>query len=83
MSHMKPEYQYGEFATGETADGGGLSVPWEYRSDQEWSDPPECETGWFFRLSAPGYLDCTDWDGPHETCEKAQTALSDQFGDDT
>jgi hypothetical protein len=25
------------------------------------------EEGWYGRLSANGYLDCTEWDGPHAT----------------
>lgn len=31
------------------------------------------------RLSAPGYLDATDWDGPHDTEEAAKHALSEQY----
>lgn len=27
----------------------------------------EVQTGYFSRLSASGYLDCTDWNGPYET----------------
>jgi len=29
-------------------------------------------SGFFARLSAPGYLDCTEWSGPFETYEEAQ-----------
>lgn len=25
----------------------------------------EPEEGWYARLSAPGYMDCTDWTGPY------------------
>ena len=38
--------------------------------------------GWFARLSAPGYLDSTDWMGPFKTEEEAIQALKDQYGDD-
>src|ERR1019366_5175429 len=31
----------------------------------------EKKTGFYARLSAPGYLDCTEWDGPHTTREAA------------
>lgn len=31
----------------------------------------ERKVGWYARLSAPGYLDCTGWDGPHATADEA------------
>ena len=37
--------------------------------------------GWGARLSAPGYLDCTDWT-VHETEEEAHEYLTDMYGDD-
>lgn len=37
----------------------------------------EEQTGWWARLSAPGYLDCTSWDGPHATEEDALKALAE------
>jgi hypothetical protein len=37
---------------------------------------PEAVKGWFSRFSAPGYLDCTEWDGPFETEEKALLELA-------
>jgi hypothetical protein len=36
----------------------------------------ETETGWFSRLSAPGYLDCTDWCGPFASQEEALRELA-------
>ncbi len=38
--------------------------------------------GYFGRLSAPGYLDCTEWDGPYATAEEALAALKEQYGVD-
>ena len=32
------------------------------------------------RLSAPGYLDCTDWLGPCETMNEAKAAIVAAFG---
>lgn len=32
--------------------------------------------GWWSRLSAPGYMDCTDWQGPYKTERKALTDLA-------
>lgn len=29
------------------------------------------EAGWYARLSASGYLDCTDWQGPYSTAFRA------------
>ena len=31
--------------------------------------PPE--SGWYARCSAPGYLDCTDWQGPYPNAFRA------------
>lgn len=41
-------------------------------------DPESCKEvvrkeGWYSRLSAPGYLDATDWHGPFETSDEALT----------
>ncbi len=43
--------------------------------------------GWYGRLSAPGYLDCTDWSGPFPTAEEALAYVMefyevDENGDD-
>ena len=33
--------------------------------------------GWYSRFSAPGYMDCTEWCGPHDTEEAALDALAE------
>ena len=38
-----------------------------------------CEKGWFARLSAPGYLDCTDWYGPYEHEHEARAFILEAF----
>lgn len=43
--------------------------------------------GWFARLSAPGYMDATDWQGPYKTEKAALDAVKDlyevdDYGDD-
>lgn len=46
------------------------------------NDPEaECERkmGWLARLSAPGYLDCTDWSA-HATEQEANDYLVEQYG---
>jgi len=39
------------------------------------------KTGWLARLSAPGYMDCTDWT-PYDTEEEAVEGLKEMYGDD-
>ncbi len=34
----------------------------------------------YCRLSAPGYMDCTEWDGPYETEWDAVNALIQNYG---
>ncbi len=38
--------------------------------------------GWFCRLSAPGYMDCTEWTGPFESEEECVNYLTETYGDD-
>lgn len=45
-------------------------------------EPAEKVAGWFSRLSAPGYMDCTDWSGPYPTRDAAKAALIEMYGDD-
>ena len=40
----------------------------EYGINAEEDEP---EAGWYGRLSAPGYLDATDWHGPYKTSDEA------------
>jgi hypothetical protein len=37
--------------------------------------------GWYYRLSAPGYLDCTDWYGPFATEIEAMKECIEVYGD--
>ena len=37
------------------------------------------ETGWCGRMSAPGYMDCTEWMGPYDSATEARRAVIDQF----
>lgn len=39
----------------------------------------ERHEGWYARLSAPGYLDCTSWDGPHASKGEALCAVKNQY----
>lgn len=42
----------------------------------------EIETGWYSRLSAPGYMDRTDWMGPFKTQSQAENECKQLYGDD-
>ena len=44
-------------------------------------DPPERKTGWVARMTAPGYMDCTEWTA-HATKEEARAYLTGTYGDD-
>jgi hypothetical protein len=47
------------------------------------TDPRHVESGpgYFSRLSAPGYMDCTGWNGPYETEEEAVAELLSVYAD--
>jgi hypothetical protein len=45
-------------------------------------DSLELKKGYCARLSAPGYLDCTEWCGPYPTAEEAMAALREMYPDD-
>ena len=48
---------------------------------REYTGDESAEAGWYSRLSAPGYLDCTDWQGPYENEDEALEGLFEVFGD--
>ena len=39
------------------------------------------EDGVYYRLSASGYMDCTDWFGPFETEESAVSDMLQNYGE--
>lgn len=39
-------------------------------------------SGYFARLSAPGYMDCTDWGGPFDSTREAEEYLAETYGSD-
>ena len=43
---------------------------------------PSLTFGHFARLSAPGFLDCTEWSGPYDSAADAESALSEMYGSD-
>lgn len=90
MSFMEPEIYEGRVYALEDANGGTYYVPFveaeepltDYVPSGAFASEPvvldNCVIG---RLSAPGYLDCTDWT-PYETVEAAEAALAEELGED-
>jgi hypothetical protein len=79
-SFMKPEIIHGTFYRVEDKYSlDTLVLPGHVVAHHD----PEAEKveGWFARLSAPGYMDCTDWDGPYKTREEAYSELCKTFNE--
>jgi hypothetical protein len=79
---MKPDFYHGMVSV-DSEDGPMPSEDWILNHcPVEEADRLEDETrGWLVRLSAPGYMDCTDWMGPFETEEEAVQAIVDAYAD--
>jgi hypothetical protein len=92
MAFMEPEIYRGEYYAVDTSIGNEI-VPADVVGtvnsvadlaeyvEGEISDsvPPPVKTGWLFRLSAPGYLDCTDW-SVADSEEEARAELEEMYG---
>ena len=50
------------------------SDPWQLDGE-----PEPAEAGWYSRLSAPGYMDCTEWDGPHANAFRALRSCCETY----
>jgi hypothetical protein len=78
MAFMIPSYYHGKFAIVSDASGEfEASFPAEFYSAKDHSEDHtvEYEEGWFCQLSAPGYMDQTDWSGPFATEEEAREEI--------
>lgn len=92
MSFMQPETYHGHFQLVRNTSDGDILTPEEYAEHRGNDDaaeaygvtPEDVETvfGWSARLSAPGYLDCTDWIGVFDTEDEALAALQEMYPDD-
>lgn len=92
MAFMQRETYHGHFQLIRNTSEGDILTPEEYaqyRGNKEAAeahgvslDDVETVFGWSARLSAPGYLDCTDWTGVFETEEEAVAALDEMYPDD-
>ena len=64
---MVPQCEY--FDTAEANEFVGMQA----------DDDTDAEPGWYARLTAPGYLDCTDWRGPYPSAFRAVRDLCRTF----
>lgn len=96
MSHMKPDIQFGVFDIIETKNGTQIVPIGTYCDDEilkliDNTNVHDLITalnkglynqleGWFARFSAPGYMDCTDWNGPYDSELHAMRELDEQYG---
>jgi hypothetical protein len=88
MAFMRPFYTNEPFHTGDSREGG-VSVPADvYSSIERFIEETGCfpDTAelvpagkWWVRLSAPGYMDATEWDGPYDTETEARAALVEAY----
>jgi hypothetical protein len=80
---MIPEYSNEPFVQVTEMSGEMDFVPLAAFHEEDLFDSAttwEVITGkWFARLSAPGYLDNTDWGGPSDTEEEAREYMEEAF----
>lgn len=89
MSHLRPQVIQDLFVVCETTRGVEMfpaNVVGLSESYADYTDgiiaSVELVTGWFARLSAPGYTDCTDWCGPFPSEDAALAHLEEMYGED-
>lgn len=77
---MKPQILLGDWALVEMGNGETVITPKGYEDtlDQDEIDSIEYGHCYGARLSAPGYLDCTDW-SLYETFELAAESLIEMY----
>lgn len=77
MPHMMPEIEEHTMTTLEDDEGVNY-VPLAYLTARA-RQKMRTVRGYFHRLSAPGYLDCTDWIGPFESLELARADFIETY----
>lgn len=83
---MKPVAEYMEVVTIDGAHGTTHYLDStiadainEYSDSTEDIYDIEVQSGWFSRLSADGYMDCTEWSGPYENERIAIEEICDLY----
>jgi len=79
MAFMIPDYENSTFLRCSDGTGDECSIPAYCYMESEHGPVIEEETGWFARLSAPGYMDCTEWAGPFATEEEARDYIVETY----
>ena len=79
MAFMEPQYDQGIYVRCEDEEGGESLIPLSYFEPEHHGKRIGVERGIFARLSAPGYLDCTEWAGPFGTEDEARDYIVDTF----
>ncbi len=89
MSHLRPQAIHDLFVVCETTSGVEVFPADAVGLNESYADyttgtiaSVELVTGWFARLSAPGYMDCTEWSGPFPSEEAALAHLEEMYGED-
>ena len=84
MPHMVPEYSNEHFVTVTDANGESYSCPQGYELQVEGHEyEHHIEGKWWCRLTAPGYMDCTEWSGPFDTLQEAKAEIVNMFDVDS
>lgn len=86
MAHMIPEYSNEPFMHITDASGDSWLVPAEIVNCLLPAEVAEnnsvmhtYDDKWFFRLTAPGYLDQTMWDGPFDSLDAAKAHVAKHY----
>lgn len=87
MPHMIPFYEHMTAYRVETtsgtetipADVASVDNLADYLEGKQIGEDVETVSGIFCRLSAPGYMDCTEWAGPFETIEEAKAHIAETY----
>lgn len=85
---MEPEMFQGSMWVGESMHGSFMYPANYFSKEQVISEEGgedsiyelELQEGIWARMSAPGYLDSTDWGGPFESEEEAEQYLEEMYG---
>jgi hypothetical protein len=82
---MVPEYYHGDAFSVQDEHGesqvflaDAFSLADVANLSPEWRSI-EREHGWYARLTAPGYMDQTDWSGPYETEAEAREYIYETY----
>jgi|TARA_Y100000310_G_scaffold297836_1_gene331198 hypothetical protein len=80
MAFMIPAYDSSDFVAVENSAGEWTFVPLGYEDLQPGETIAAQFSGKVFvRLSAPGYLDCTEWSGPYDSEAEAGDFIEETY----